>query len=478
MATADISKEAVFDQRIVQSPARYAVEKGGLSLTNAPFNAISASASQMSFNINVPSQNVFVDRAIEMAASVGLAFNVAVNAAVAPYVAGQPVIAFGRDIALAAFPLQQLIATATATINDTSATINLDTVMKEVLRLTDYRKNRLSRTCPTMLDKYAHYDDSYLAVNSPLASYLDATDPGLVPNGAWWNIQYTDATGAALVGAGSYVSGGVTVSYVAGVPVRANPDPAQYPLFIKFFSTEKLLLSPFVFADACEYETGLFSINNIQLVLNMKSAQGISRVLRATTGGGRTVSAVQFNNFSATGSPFQSARVNVQFVTPSLALPLPAKSIVQYLEFPRYISNNYQQIAAGQSSVLNSQTIVLPQIPDMLIIYCKPVTEGDNHTADFYLPITAINVNFDNFAGLLSSHTTEQLYAMAVHNGLEMDFDAWRGYAYSGRTGALIQTVGGFLVLKPGIDLALQEGQAPGLLGRGSVFTPIAAVVA
>jgi hypothetical protein len=258
MATADISKEAVFDARIVQNPPRYAVEKGGLSVTNAPYNAIAASASQHTYNINVPSQNVFVDRAVQWSSYVGIAFNVTIDAGVAPYVAGQPVIFFGRDVALAAFPLHQLVATATATINDTSATINLDTVMKEVLRLTDYCQNRLSRTCPTMLDKYAHYDDAYLAVNSPLASYLDATNPCEVPNGAWWDISYTDATGAVLSGAGSYVSGAVTVNYVDGVPVRSAGTEPVYPLFIKFFSTEKLILSPFIFADSREWETGLF----------------------------------------------------------------------------------------------------------------------------------------------------------------------------------------------------------------------------
>ena len=55
---------------------------------------------------------------------------------------------------------------------------------------------------------------------------------------------------------------------------------------------------------------------------------------------------------------------------------------------------------------------------------------------------------------------------MAVHNGLCMDFNEWIGSAYSARTGSLIQTVGGFLVLKPGVDFALQSGQAPGLIGN------------
>ena len=51
MATADIVKQSVFDTRIQQNPARYAVEKGALSLTNSPFNAIAASASQHTYNI-------------------------------------------------------------------------------------------------------------------------------------------------------------------------------------------------------------------------------------------------------------------------------------------------------------------------------------------------------------------------------------------------------------------------------------------
>jgi hypothetical protein len=55
---------------------------------------------------------------------------------------------------------------------------------------------------------------------------------------------------------------------------------------------------------------------------------------------------------------------------------------------------------------------------------------------------------------------------MAVHNGLEMDFNEWRGRARSGRTGANIQTVGGFLVLKPSQDITLQAGQSPGLIGN------------
>lgn len=50
--SADIEKLSVLDSRIVQSRPKFAVEKGALSLTNAPFNAIAATGSQHTYNIN------------------------------------------------------------------------------------------------------------------------------------------------------------------------------------------------------------------------------------------------------------------------------------------------------------------------------------------------------------------------------------------------------------------------------------------
>jgi hypothetical protein len=56
---------------------------------------------------------------------------------------------------------------------------------------------------------------------------------------------------------------------------------------------------------------------------------------------------------------------------------------------------------------------------------------------------------------------------MSVKNGLEVDWNTWSGF---GRTaagvGGKVSTVGGFLVLKPGVDITLQEGQACSLVGN------------
>lgn len=466
MATADIQKQAVFDARIVQLPPRYAVQKGGLAVTSAPYNAIAATSSQHTYNINVPSQNVFVDRAVDWSSYVKLSMSVQIAGAAAA--AADPVVIFGRDAALSAFPLHELTQTMTATINDTSVVINTDTVLHEVLRLTNYRKNRLVRHCPTMLDYFKSYNDANGSTLNPVNGYESATSSAEVPNGAWWDIQFLDPTGQVLSGAGSYTSGGVTVDYAAGIPVRTIGDTSAkvYPIFFRFYSTEKLVMSPFIFADAHEWETGLFGINNIQLVMNMKSSP--ARVIRNNSANaGRTVSNVQYLGTSA----FDAAAVQIQTITPSLDLPLPPKSVVPFMEFPRYINASYSALEAGVKAVtLQSQTIVLPQIPDMLVIYCKPDAYAPNTDGDWYFPITKLSLNFDNFAGLLSSHTAQQLYQLSAHNGLEMDYNLWRGVARSGSlqnaTTGLVQTAGGFLVLRPGQDFGLQSGQAPSLIGN------------
>lgn len=493
--SADIEKLAIFDSRIVQSRPKYAVEKGALSLTNAPFNAIAATTSQHTYNIYVPSENVFVDRAIEWSSTCFQQFSVA---PAAPLNLNDILVRPGVDFALRSFPLNALCSTLTATINDTTSVINTQDVLNEVLRLTDYRKNRLQRTCPTMLDKYASYNDAFGAINNPLAGYENTTEYGEVPNGAWADLVFTDQNGQPLAGTVAVpqvvpgVLGGQAYLAINGVPVCDGVNVAgPYSIFIRWRTTEKLVLSPFVFADCHEWDTGLFGINNIQLIMNMRDS---SRTLRTTVRNGRTITAITFNPCQASGGTgFSNSVVNVLFLTPSLDVPLPPKSVVPYMEFPRYITQAtaQQAIAPGQTGQIQSQTITLPQIPDLLIIYVKPsvgvrpgATTLESTDADFYLPVASatdgirnpININFDNFSGLLSSTTSEQLYGMSVKNGLEMDYNQWIGMGHSqsatvppGSVGAgplRVPLCGGMLVLKPSQDITLQSGQAPSLVGN------------
>lgn len=472
-----VQKLSVYDDRIVQTQPRYAVEKGALSLTNAPYTALSQSASQHTYNITVPSEGVFIDRAVDWVSTCFLQFQAVPSA----FVANAPVVVIGRDLALAPFPLTTLVQTMSATINDATVTTNTGDVLHELLRLVDYNKNRVQRQCPTMLDTYGSYNDAFGTVRNPLGDYMSSTSRENIPNGAWGQITFTNPAGQSLSGTGTYLGlNGETVNFVSGVPVQpASAPPASYSIFVQFRSTEKLVLSPFIFSDIHEMDTGMFGVQNIQLVMNLTNPSQTSTVGRVLRSCSKlcTVSAVAYNGGVANqgGSPFANSRLNVQFLTPSLSIPLPAKSIVPYYEFPRYVSNQNlgaNGITHGQSAQVQSQTITLPCIPDLLLIYCKPQQYLPTD-ADWYLPISQISVNFDNFSGLLSTMTQEQLYTMSVMNGLEMDFNTWLGYTTSANqegasppNDSKTQLCGGFLVLKPSKDITLQEGQAPSVVGN------------
>jgi hypothetical protein len=487
--SADIEKLAVYDDRIVQSRPKYAVEKGALSITNSPFNAIAVNSSQHTYNILCPSENVFIDRAVDWTSQCFLQVDVTLLKTTET---NEPIFLPGRDFALCAFPLQSMTNTMTATINDTTVTINSGDVLPQVLRMTDYKFNRLIRTCPTMLDKYKNYSDSEGAVNSPLYGYNAATATDEVPNGAYWNVSFTNSQGQPLLSGATQAGSGTFQGWTADALGRPCPTATgaagdQYRLYVTFTSTEKLVLSPFVFSDSHEWDCGLFGCQNIQLVMNM---QPPSRVLRSfeSQQGGQAYASTTVNSAINWGSVvynpntngFTGAQVNIQFLTPSLDISLPPKSIVPYMEFPRYITS---QLSVNPGlNVLNTQTIVLPMMPDLLMIWCRPqsytynnsnlITAADNAQGDWVLPIQKINLNLDNYAGLLSAHTQNQLYKISVNNGLEVDYNQWVGKAKRGPIGGITQTSndipmsGGMLVLKPGRDIALQTGIASGIVGN------------
>ena len=465
----DIKKIAIYDDRIVQNQMSYGIQKGGVSVTAGVFQAIAATSSQITFQLTSPSENVFIDRAIDWTATVALTLSVDVGGTPTT---GLPVLRFGLDCALCQFPLNSLVSTMTATINDTTVSTNNSDTLYEVLRLTDSAANRAVRTCPYMADNYASYNDGYLTNNTPLNAYGSGFGNDYVPNGSYNNVFFTNSTGAILTGTGTYTTNGVTVDYTDGVPVITT-GVTTYPIHIIFTSTEKICLSPFIYADS-ENDTGLFSIQNISFVMNLQSPSltaNSGRIIRSTTGNDRDITAISFNNTTTSASPITNARINCVFCTPSLSLPLPSKSLVPWFEFPRYNTRFTNAIASKDTALLASQTITLSAIPDFLIIYCKPRVYADSTDADYYYPIQKISINFDNYSGLMSAHTTPMIYSASSKNGLQVDYQQFTGEA---KTTGLITNVGGYnvaltgspIVIKPGTDFALSQSLAPGILGN------------
>ena len=478
-------KFSIYDDRIIQHKAEYAVYKGGESITNTVFNAISQNTAQHNYNCPVPSPNIFVDRAIDWTSKCMLTFNVSVDGAAgaagvtAANAATTPLITIGKDFALCAFPLHAMTQTMTATINDVVVSMNTAELLPQLLRLTDHRKNLIQRTCPSMLDTYANYNDGYGSNNSPLNSYYESVTGSYNTNGAYGRIQFCHpTTGNVLAGNGTYPFGATTVAYTDGVPTCANaagtlinPALANIPVGIIFTSTEKLVLPPFIFADSKEMSTGLFGINAFQVLMNMASSAGLQRIIRSTTGNFRTVAA---GSVAFIGNGFTDSKLNVLFITPNLAVPLPRISSVPWLEMPRYTTAYNSAIALNATGTeIQSNNIVLPCIPDYFMIFVKPQSANYLPTeADWLLPITGINLNFNNFSGLMNNMTQEQLYHASIQNGLDCDFALYDGKAQvapQGITNNLRALCGAPLLIKPGKDFHLSQGLACGVNGNFNI---------
>jgi hypothetical protein len=498
MATSEVAKYSVYDPRVIQTKPKYAVEKGALSLTNVTFNSQTANSTAQQFNVIVPSENVFIDRAVEWISGGVITFNVSIPASGASNTiqGGQPLMVPGRDIAFAAFPSHQCVSQMTATINDATVTVNTQDVLNQVLRLQDLAKHRRQRTCPTMLDTYAYYPDTTQVTNSPLNGYGVRQHSDESPNGAWSQWWFCDSTGAPLntgaiavvtnYGSGSQYSAEYGLPCIPAAGIAGSTTATTYQLFVRWQSSEHLLLPPFIFGDAHEMSTGLFGVQNFQVQMNMAASPSravrissrfpnsllnrfVTASTQATTGVSPSVTTLPTWATTVGGSyppyPLQPA-LSVQFLTPALDVPLPPKSIVPYMEFPRYITTGIPAVSStlfevptsakgvtGNSTTLQTNTITLPNIPDLLMIYAKPAVAGqvlsgsalypnqttiggsyvwDSTIGDFTLPIQAVSINFDNFSGLLANHTQWQLYRMSVNNGLDMDFAQWSGIARQG----------------------------------------------
>jgi hypothetical protein len=498
---AEVEKFSTFDPRIVQTKPKYAVSKGALAVSNVSFLAQTADATSCQYNVQVPSENVFVDRAVEWTGQVCATVTVLVTAA-----AGKDVMA-GTSlqglIAPAAFPLHQSVTQMSATINDATVTTNTQDVLPQILRLADMRDARRQRTCPTMLDRYAIQPDTNTVRNSPLQVWSQSSQSDEVPNGGFNGFYYAQSAAGNLPQ--PFSGGGVAVGNVAyfnGQPYVETTITSASTLIertltfhVVLLSTEKLLLSPFIFSDQYEMSTGLFGVQNFQVQMNLapspKRALRVATELSVVCDDGELVRpfSTPTTVWSATGAYsslwVSQPKLSVQFLTPALDVPLPPKSIVPYMEFPRYIGTPGTLVEASinvmsASTSLSSQTITLPSIPDLLVIYVKPASYTDATNGDWSLPITSMSLNFDNFSGLMSTMTQKQLYQMSVRNGVDMDWSEWSGLGNVPFNNSLTNAgtlaaplaggqrglIGGPLVLKPGVDFPLQTGQASGLVGN------------
>ena len=165
-------QKAILNQDSMMFPeVEVAVSQGANQNTFQQFIATSSSSSNLSFNIQPPSESIVVDRNILLSARVNFKINIGPNVSV-----GTNVWQYGQREAFQAFPLNNLFTTATATVNNTSVSVNTIDVLPALLQLMDEEDLACSKgMSPYLIDRYQNYSDAINANNNPLAGFKNAS---------------------------------------------------------------------------------------------------------------------------------------------------------------------------------------------------------------------------------------------------------------------------------------------------------------
>ena len=494
-----VLKMSYFDPRVVQKPAVYGIQKGSLSITSSKSSAVSKTNNSISWNIQIPSLNVFVDKKIKWSSEVRLKLTVnqqrytegkgndtksykaypVDNKQPDRTKAEKPAI-YGRDWAFNAFPLHQCVNSMSATINDAVVSQNTESVLTELLMLREADPNfKYNHTSPCYLSKYGYYTEGFGAHNNSVAGFFDQVE-NKPKNGAYWDWNYCDADGNdikdATAGSADFLE---TKDDAGDLLYVYNPITV---LYVKLRSTEPLMMSPFLYDSDNKNSCGLFGINNIQVQMNLKNATNMVQYIGTQTPpiNNTDIPKSTMTCEFASNQPFSKADLHTQFLTPPLDMTLPKVSITPYVEYPRFATNF--TVSGEDTLQVRTNTITLPQVPDYLLVYTK-FNDRTTEQNDQHLPITKVSIVFDNYSGILSTLTKEELYQISYENGLKLDWNTYMGLANapytigpSANQGNLtpdqfnelpsISTIGGFLVLKMGKDIPLATGIAAGVNGN------------
>jgi hypothetical protein len=430
----------VYDPRMCINEQEYAVLTGASNsgVTWKSLITQSVNNNSITFNAPPPNQGIWIDRKILLSTQVTL--NFASGATGAGLTGG---ISTGND-AFRAFPLASCTNSIAITINNTNINLNTRDVIQALLRYhtpQDAREIEYSLT-PSYLDNYQTYDNNGTAFNPPNG-----------PLGPYGN--------------GFYARGGFPMNWQ-----NLGQSGAAGPLYstVTAVLTEPLFVSPLLFGIG--QSMAFIGVQTFDVVINFSD---LSRLWSHSLGSpGNTGFAVILPT-----NVFTNPALLFNYLTPKeLDVPIPRALAYPYFNLDRFPTTSTVLLPGvtggvfglpGASTVISTQNFMLNSIPRRMYIYAQiPQTNQTVSTADSFIPISNLSVNWNNSAGLLSSCSQQSLYKMSVENGLNVPWNVFTGgpVPVLEESGTSVGLAGAPVCIEMGKDIGLGELEAPGLLGQ------------
>lgn len=459
----------VLDSRIhdISDKVDIAVESSAAQSTYQNFKSVNNSNSSITFNVNIPSENIAVDRRILM--NTTLKFEVNISDVPVGSVAFQ----WGATDGLGQFPLNGLFQQVQATINNVAVSVPLEDVMAPLLRMCDQKE-----VCKMNSTLTASYIDQNISNLIGAEQYASNPLGGMNYTNYDQRVQGRGCVNPTFISLIQYNDAGGLVNYSPICQTAGNTFKIQIAVVL----TEPFLfLSPFSGLVKSKDEACFLGINNMNIVCNMKT--NYYSMYKTTNSDYTHTLALGWDG----GSAFTNPQLLMNFLTlqPEQYSTINTRNVLPIQDYPRYVSTDTQTILATNTTThtFNFPIIQLNQVPDTILICVKPnkntastsagvsVPNYDKFTQSQYYSITSAQISFNNISGILSSCSQEQLFNISKKNGSQQSYSDFFGQMIlaGGAPSYLEQGLpaqGSILVLKPVYDFNLPSFLTGGSLGQ------------
>lgn len=410
----------------------YSVLNGPQEFTAKTFTTQSYSTTSMSFTADPPSENDIIYpvfwKEVEFSVSALLTNT---DAAHSYYgFTFSETNAVGKDISHflvpRAFPLSQIIATESVSLNGAQFTTNLNEYNNAFIRYCNDIHDRSGKysLAPSMLDELHLYSDADLTFRDPFARYSDS---------------FIRDSRSAFSG-NNYAA--------SDAEIIANGAPKT--LTFTFKVSEPCFVSPFWYQKKGITQIKSLSYNAVFSDINRAVSLGVIKAVDPTK--------YAISNIAVS---ITSAKLKFYYATPKLLDKIPKQLTYAYQEIQVY-KTTAAGLAAGASVDVVAPSINLSAIPRRVIIWAEENRQDRQGNAvaivgktdTLKAAITAINLSFGNRSGLFSSASQQDLYYIAKKNGLDMTYSQYSKY------------VGSVLALDFGRDIGLPTDLSVGTLAN------------
>lgn len=431
----------------IGSERYYAIVKGPQEVSWRPTTASSFNDSAIQFAANPPSPTTIIDRKVLFGASFWVR---GTGVAAAP---ATSVLQLGRVDASRSFPLSQVVNSMAFTINGSTISMNLASMLPSLLWYHSPLKTRREEysMTPSMLDQSQTYAELIDYVRNPLGKYGDSDSGGDERRGAFMNPFPTSGTLTNLptVGISNYTDVGGTFSFMLTV-------------------VEPVFLPPFLFGKG--NESGFFGVQSLTAQMNLGN---LTRVLShagqtalnvapydARCGRINTLS-VSLTEAVANGGIQPTLFFN--YLKPQDIPPLPKSGVYYpYFTLTDYPNTSSASVAPNAIATLTTNNVTLSSIPKMIYFFVRRSDASKSaFNTDTHAVITGLTVNWGTRSGLFSSASMQDLYRMSLDNGLGM---SWIQFA---------SKVGSVIAIDPAKDMGLNPTESDGLKGSYSIYATI-----